>query len=160
MTKRRQVVGLVVSLAAVFAAAGIASHFTARSVAGWYPALAKPSWTPPGAVFAPVWTVLYFLMALAAWLVWRKAGGLAAARLPLALFAVQLALNAAWSILFFGLRMPGLAFGELVLLWLAIAATLAAFRRVVPAAGFLLAPYLAWVTFAGALNFALWRLNG
>ena len=160
MTKRRQVIGLVVSLAAVFAAAGVGSHFTARSVAGWYPTLAKPSWTPPGAVFAPVWTALYFLMAVAAWLVWRKAGGLAAARLPLALFAVQLALNAAWSILFFGLRMPGLAFGELVLLWLAIAATLAAFQRVVPAAGFLLAPYLAWVTFAGALNFALWRLNG
>ena len=160
MTKRRQVVGLVVSLAAVFAAAGVASLFTARSVAGWYTALAKPSWTPPGAVFAPVWTALYFLMALAAWLVWRKAGGLAAARLPLALFAVQLALNAAWSILFFGLRMPGLAFGELVLLWVAIAATLAAFRRVLPAAGLLLAPYLAWVTFAGALNFALWRLNG
>ncbi|HET6442192.1 MAG TPA: TspO/MBR family protein [Phycisphaerae bacterium] len=160
MTKRRQVIGLVVSLAAVFAAAGVGSHFTARSVAGWYPTLAKPSWTPPGAVFAPVWTALYFLMALAAWLVWRKAGGLAAARLPLALFAVQLALNAAWSILFFGLRMPGLAFGELVLLWVAIAATLAAFRRVLPAAGLLLAPYLAWVTFAGALNFALWRLNG
>ena len=160
MTKRRQVIGLVVSLAAVFAAAGVGSHFTARSVAGWYPTLAKPSWTPPGAVFAPVWTALYFLMAVAAWLVWRKAGGLAAARLPLALFAVQLALNAAWSILFFGLRMPGLAFGELVLLWVAIAATLAAFRRVLPAAGLLLAPYLAWVTFAGALNFALWRLNG
>jgi tryptophan-rich sensory protein len=144
----------------VFAAAGLGSHFTARSVAEWYPTLAKPSWTPPGAVFAPVWTALYFLMAVAAWLVWRKAGGLAAARLPLALFAVQLALNAAWSVLFFGLRMPGLAFGELVLLWLAIAATLAAFRRVVPAAGLMLAPYLAWVTFAGALNFTLWRLNG
>lgn len=160
MSALRQVIGLVVSFAAVFVAAGVASHFTARSVAEWYPTLAKPSWTPPNAVFAPVWTALYFLMALAAWLVWRKAGGLAAARLPLALFAVQLVLNAAWSILFFGLRMPGLAFGELVLLWLAIAATLAAFRHVLPAAGLLLAPYLAWVTFAGALNFALWRLNG
>ena len=160
MSALRQVVGLVVCLAAVFAAAGGASHFTARSVAEWYPALAKPAWTPPNAVFAPVWTALYFLMALVAWLVWRKAGGLAAARLPLALFAVQLALNAAWSILFFGLRMPGLAFGELVLLWLAIVATLAAFWRVLPAAGLLLAPYLAWVTFAGALNFAIWRLNG
>jgi tryptophan-rich sensory protein len=159
VTKRRQIVGLVVSLVLVFAAAGVASHFTTRSVAEWYPTLAKPSWTPPGAVFAPVWTALYFLMAVAAWLVWRKAGGLAAARLPLALFAVQLALNAAWSILFFGLRMPGLAFGELMLLWLVIVATLAAFRRVLPAAGLLLAPYLAWVTFAGALNFALWRLN-
>jgi len=160
MSALRQVVGLVVCLAAVLAAAGVASHFTARSAAEWYPTLAKPSWTPPNAVFAPAWTALYFLMALAAWLVWRKAGGLAAARLPLALFAVQLALNAAWSILFFGLRMPGLAFGELVLLWLAIVATLAAFWRVLPAAGLLLAPYLAWVTFAGALNFAIWRLNG
>ena len=159
MSALRQVIGLVVFLAAVFAAAGVGSLFTARSVAEWYPALAKPSWTPPNAVFGPVWTVLYLLMAVAAWLVWRKAGGLGAARLPLALFAVQLALNAAWSVLFFGLRMPGLAFGELVVLWLAIAATLAAFRRVVPAAGLLLAPYLAWVTFAGALNFALWRLN-
>jgi tryptophan-rich sensory protein len=105
-----------------------------------------------------VWTALYAMMAVAAWRVWRR-GGLAAQRRPLALFLGQLALNAAWTPLFFGLHRPGLAFAEMLLLWLAIAATLAAFRRVNRAAAWLLAPYLAWVSFAAVLNFTLWRLN-
>ena len=109
-------------------------------------------------MFGPVWTVLYAMMAVAAWLVWRDKG-LAGARLPLALFGVQLALNAAWSWLFFGFRMPGVAFAELVALCLAIVATVAAFWRTVPVAAWLMVPYLAWCTFAAALNFALWRLN-
>lgn len=159
MTVLRQVVGLAACLALVFAAAGLGSHFTAGGVGEWYASLAKPSWTPPDAVFAPVWTALYIMMAVAAWLVWRKAGSFAAAKAPMALFAAQLSLNAAWPALFFGLRMPGPAFAELVVLWAALAATLAAFWRVSRPAALLLAPYLAWVTFAGALNFALWRLN-
>jgi tryptophan-rich sensory protein len=124
----------------------------------WYKNLAKPWWTPPDWLFGPVWTLLYLFMGVAAWLVWRR-GGFQEARGALALFLVQLLLNALWSWVFFGLQQPGWAFLELSLLWLAIAATLAAFWRLVPAAGWLLAPYLAWVSFAGVLNFALWHLN-
>ena len=124
----------------------------------WYGALKKPPWNPPGWVFGPVWAALYTMMALAAWLVWRR-GGWVSQRRPLMLFLLQLALNAAWTLLFFGLHRPGLAFAEIVALWLAIAATVAAFRPASRAAAWLLAPYLAWVGFAAALNFALWRLN-
>ena len=122
----------------------------------WYERLRKPSWRPPNWVFPPAWALLYAAMALAAWLVWRRAGF----GPPLALWGAQLALNAAWSWVFFGLRRPDLAFAELAALWLAVAATLAAFAPVHAAAAWLMAPYLAWVTFAGALNLAIWRLNG
>lgn len=118
----------------------------------------KPAWNPPGWVFAPVWTLLYGLMALAAWLVWRR-GGFAANRRALVLFLAQVALNAAWTPIFFGMRLPGLAFAEILLLWAAIGATIGAFRKVDRIAAWLLAPYLAWVSFAAALNFTIWRLN-
>ncbi len=131
---------------------------TASSVATWYPTLTKPSWTPPDAWFGPVWTALYVAMGVAAWLVWR-AREWNETRTPLVLFAVQLALNAAWSFLFFGLRSPGLALVEIVALWVAIVATLLAFGRVSRLAAWLLTPYLAWVSFAMALNLAIWTLN-
>ncbi len=124
----------------------------------WYASLKKPSWNPPAWIFGPVWTALYAMMAVAAWRVWR-CGGWAAQRRPLTLFLVQLALNAAWTPLFFGWHRPGLAFAEIVLLWVAIAATLLAFRPASRTAAWLLAPYLAWVSFAGVLNFTLWKLN-
>ena len=124
----------------------------------WYRALHKPWFNPPGWVFGPVWTLLYASMAVAAWMLWRRRG-FRAARIPLMLFALQLVLNAAWTPLFFGLHRPGLAFAEIVLLWLAIAATVAAFFRDVRWAGWLMTPYLAWVSFAAVLNFALWRMN-
>ena len=124
----------------------------------WYPSLAKPAWTPPDWLFGPVWTLLYLMMGLAAWLVWRQAEA-GRARRPLLLYALQLLLNTCWSLLFFGLRSPGLALLEILLLWLAIAATLWAFARVRGWAAALLAPYLAWVSFAVALNFAIWRMN-
>jgi translocator protein len=113
---------------------------------------------PPGWIFAPVWTALYTMMAVAAWLVWRQ-GGWDKQCKPLLIFLVQLALNALWTPLFFGLHRPGVAFAEIVLLWLAIAATLAAFCRVSLIGAGLLVPYLAWVSFAVVLNFTLWRLN-
>ncbi len=147
--------GLVLLCLAV---GGIGSLWTMQAIPEWYAGLRKPSWTPPAGVFGPVWTLLYITMGIAAWLVWRKEGW-AGAVVPLALFAVQLALNLAWSGIFFGLRQPGWAFLEIVLLWGAIVATMVAFFRVVPAAGWLLAPYLLWVTFAAALNFAVWSLN-
>ncbi|NBV22077.1 MAG: tryptophan-rich sensory protein [Proteobacteria bacterium] len=121
----------------------------------WYRGLAKPEWTPPGWLFGPAWTVLYLLMATAAWRVWQRVGW----TLPLRCWLIQLALNAAWTPLFFGLKQPGWAFGEIVLLWLAIAVTLRQFFMVERWAGGLLVPYLLWVTFASALNFAIWRMN-
>lgn len=151
----RQVLALIGWLALCFAATGTAAFV---SIDGWYAALQKPSWNPPAWVFGPAWTVLYISMAVAAWLVWRE-GGWKAQRRALGLFLVQWVLNALWTPLFFGLHRPGLAFAEIVILWLAIAATLAAFWRVNKVAGVLLVPYLAWVTFAAALNFAIWRLN-
>lgn len=141
-----------------FTAAGIGGYWTSLSQPGWYDELAKPSWTPPSWLFGPVWTTLYLAMAVAAWLVWRH-GGWAGQRRPLTLFLVQLALNTAWSGLFFGLRSPGLGMLEIVILWLAILLTLRAFFRVDRVAGWLFVPYLLWVTFAAALNFAVWRLN-
>ncbi len=124
----------------------------------WYASLKKPSWNPPGWIFGPVWTALYTMMGVAAWLVWRR-GGFAAQRWPLGLFLAQLALNAAWTPLFFGLHWLGAAFAEILLLWLAIASTIAAFWGVHRAAAGLLVPYLAWVSFAAVLNGTLWRLN-
>ena len=124
----------------------------------WYATLKKPSWNPPGWVFGPVWTLLYTLMAVAAWLVWRQ-GGLRAQRRPLSLFLAQLLFNALWTPLFFGLHQPGLAFADIVLLWLALLGTVITFWKVRALAGALLLPYLAWVTFAAVLNFTLWQLN-
>ena len=158
MSRGRQAFGLVVVVVVTFAAAGIGSVFTSGSVSEWYPSIEKPSWTPPGWIFGPVWTALYTLMAVAAWVIWRKEGW-AGARAALVLYAVQLALNAAWSPLFFGLRMPGVAFAELVVLWMAVIATAVAFWKKSPLAGALLVPYVLWTTFAAALNLAIWRLN-
>ena len=132
--------------------------FTSGSVATWFPTLRKPAWNPPGWVFGPVWTLLYLMMATAAWLVWRKAGFSGAAG-PLGIFALQLALNAAWSPLFFGLKNPAAGLVDIVALWIAIGATVVSFWLVVPVAGALLLPYWLWVSFATALNFAIWRLN-
>jgi benzodiazapine receptor len=140
-----------------FLAAGLGSLFTMASVGGWYTTLAKPAWSPPDWIFGPVWTVLYATMAVGGWLVWRR-GGLASVP-ALRWFAVQLVLNVGWSVVFFGLRMPGLAVIEIVVLWLAIGATLMTSWRVSRPASILLVPYLLWVSFAAALNFAIWRLN-
>lgn len=148
---------LVLFLAVVAAAAGVGGLFTARSVGTWYRELNRPSWTPPGWLFSPVWTALYVMMAVAAWRVWQVAG--AGARAALAAFGVQLVLNAGWSAVFFGLRSPGWAFAELCALWLAIVATIVLFTRHSLLAGVLMAPYVAWTTFAGVLNFAIWRMN-
>jgi tryptophan-rich sensory protein len=131
---------------------------TAASLRMWYPSLVKPSWNPPNAVFGPVWTVLYALMAVAAWRVERQRSHPQRLR-ALAIFVVQLLLNVAWSWIFFGLQSPGMAAIEVVFLWAAILATIVAFWPIDRVAAFLMVPYLAWVTFATALNIAIWRLN-
>ena len=151
--------GLVVSLVICFAAAGIGGAVTTPKIGTWYATLAKPSWNPPNWIFGPVWSALYFCMAIAAWLVWRQ-GGFSVAAVPLTLFGVQLALNVFWSCIFFGLRSPGLAFLEVLVLWAAIGATTVTFWQRSMVAGILFVPYLAWVSFASVLNCVIWRLNG
>lgn len=140
-------------------AAGIGGLATATSVGGWYQTLERPAFAPPNWLFGPVWTVLYGLMAVSAFLVWRQGWPAREAKIALALFGAQLALNVLWSVVFFGLQAPGAAFVELVMLWLAILAWLLSSWRVSRLAGLLIVPYLAWVTFAGVLNAAIWRLN-
>jgi len=154
----RQLTGLVVFVAICFAVAGIATAFTTPAIPSWYAGLRKPSWTPPNWVFGPVWSFLYLAMAVAAWLVWRELG-LSGGAVPLTIFGIQLALNLAWCVIFFSLHLPGPAFVEIVVLLLAIAATIAAFWQVSAAAGVLLLPYIAWVGYAAALNFGVWRMN-
>jgi benzodiazapine receptor len=148
---------LIVFLAISLGAGGLGSFFTAGSVRDWYPHLRKPAGTPPSWVFGPVWTTLYVLMAVAAWLVWQEYG--LGARFALMIFFAQLALNVAWSGIFFGSRLPGVAFAEIAILWLAIAFNVILFHWLKPPAAWLLVPYLAWVTYAGYLNFGIWRLN-
>lgn len=121
----------------------------------WYAALIKPAWNPPSWIFGPAWTLLYTLMAVAAWLVWKRVGF----SRPLAFYFVQLALNAAWTPIFFGAHQLGWALIEILIMWIMILLTLLSFRRVTPSAGWLFLPYLAWVSFATVLNFTLWRLN-
>lgn len=136
----------------------IASLFGAAFQPGaWYQDLAKPAWTPPGWLFAPVWTLLYVAIAIAGWLVWRAAGSRFTA--PVYLWFVQLGLNAAWSWLFFGLHRPGAAFVDIVLLFVAIVAFIASAWRYSAAAAGLFVPYAGWVGFAAALNYAIWKLN-
>ncbi|ANM31609.1 hypothetical protein ABI59_21665 [Acidobacteria bacterium Mor1] len=154
----RSLVALVVAVLACLGIGGAGSALTNVSVKTWYPTLTKPSWNPPDAAFPIVWTTLFVMMGISAWLVWRRRRLVRVDR-ALILFAVQLALNIAWSALFFTLRNPGLAFAEILMLWVMIAATAAAFFKVSRLAGWLLVPYLAWVGFAAVLNFTIWRLN-
>ncbi|MEY4938574.1 MAG: hypothetical protein RIQ93_309 [Verrucomicrobiota bacterium] len=149
---------LVGFLAASFTAAAIGGAATATSVREWYPVLTKPARNPPAWIFGPVWTCLYFMMSLAAWRVWRR-GSRPAVRKALTLFFVQLALNALWSVLFFGLRRPDLALAEIVFLWICLAVAQRAFWQIDRVAGWLWTPYLAWVTFAAGLNAAIVVLN-
>jgi tryptophan-rich sensory protein len=153
-----QWIGLVASILICFAAAGIGSLFTIPATAGWYATLNKHSWNPPNRIFGPVWSTLYLLMGISAWLIWRERGFKGAA-FALTFFALQLALNALWSYLFFGLHNPGLALIEIIFLWIAILATLIAFSRLNTIAGALLLPYILWVTFAAFLNYTIWKLN-
>jgi benzodiazapine receptor len=157
LSQTKQLAGLVGWLMTAFVAAALGGVASAQA-GPFYRELVRPAWAPPGWLFGPVWTLLYLLMGIAAWLVWRD-GGFRKACLALSLFLVQLALNALWTWLFFAWRQGALAFGEILVLWLLILGTVFRFWRVRPLAGALLLPYLAWVTFASALCFAMWRLN-
>lgn len=151
-------ISLLVSLGICFAVAGLGGRLTAPEIAGWYRTLARPAIAPPNWVFGPVWTLLYALMAVSIWQVWQT-GHSAWRTTGVTLFAVQLTLNLAWSWIFFHKHQIGAALADLILLWAVAGATMLVFFRVVPAAGWLMLPYLAWLTFAAVLNAAFWRLN-
>jgi len=156
-TSRQQFLGFIGWLAASFIAAALGAVASVQA-ATFYTQLARPAWAPPPWVFGPVWTVLYLMMAIAAWLVWRR-GGFSAARTALSLFIAQLAANALWSWLFFAWHLGAAAFADIIVLCLLIVATLLAFWRHSKTAALLLVPYLLWVSFAMALNFSVWHLN-
>jgi tryptophan-rich sensory protein len=141
--------------------AAVAAAGAAFTPGPWYADLTKPDWTPPAGLFGPVWTALYATIAVAGWLAWRRRDSVESrrAQAAFAFFGLQLVLNALWSFFFFGLRRPDIAFADIVLLWLAILANVLLFYGLRPAAGLLLLPYFAWVSFAARLNLAIWRLN-
>lgn len=156
----KNILGLFVAVGICELAGIVGSVFTIAAIPSWYATIAKPLLNPPAWVFGPVWTILYLLMGIAAWLVWKKHKEEAqGTNRALGIFGVQLLLNTLWSVLFFGLQSPALAFIDIVLLWLAIVWTMIAFSRISPLATYLLAPYLAWVTFASYLNYVIWILN-
>jgi benzodiazapine receptor len=151
----RDVLGLAGFVLLCFGVSLLGSIPAASAVPEWYASLERPAWGPPSWVFGPVWTVLYPLIAVAGWLVWREGRS----RTATLLYLLQLALNAAWPWIFFGMRRPDLAFLDIVALVAAIASTIVVFTRKSQTAARLLVPYLAWVLFAAALNLAVWRLN-
>lgn len=157
LTRQKQIAGLAGWIIVSFIAAAVGGAASIQA-GPFYAQLARPDWAPPAAIFGPVWTALYALMGVAAWLVWRV-GGFRAAKSALTLFLVQLALNALWSWLFFGWHQGAIAFADILLLWALIVATIVSFWRARPLAGALLVPYLLWVSFACALNYSMWQLN-
>jgi len=150
----------IIAAIAICESAGIlGAVFTMPSIPAWYRGLAKPAFTPPSWVFGPAWTILFALMGIAAYLVWEKGLAHKGAKAARAMFFVQLALNILWSFIFFGKQNPGGAFVEIIFLWLAILATILAFAKISKAAAWLLVPYIVWVSFAGYLNYSIWRLE-
>lgn len=158
-TAMRTALKLIIAITVSELVGIVGSVFTAPSVASWYAELAKPVINPPAWVFGPVWTTLFALMGIAAFLVWREGLERKSVKIALGIFIGQLVFNTLWSIIFFGLHSPGGALVEIVFLWLAIAATIVAFARIFKPAAWLLLPYILWVSFAIYLNYALWTLN-
>jgi tryptophan-rich sensory protein len=149
------IIALLVWIAIAFVPGLIGSQFMPGE---WYAQLKKPSWTPPGYLFGPVWTFLYLSMGVSAWLVWKR-GGYVGASIALTLFLIQLVFNGLWSWLFFGRHRPDLAFADIAILWCLILATGLTLWRQNSVAGVLMIPYFIWVSFASALNYSIWRLN-
>lgn len=152
-------VRLITSIVIVQLAGIIGAVFTTPAIGTWYATLVQPDLVPPNWIFGPVWTTLYLFMGIALYLIWSKGLDRKDVQSALTIFAIQLVLNTAWSIIFFGLKNPGAAFLELVILWIAIAATIVAFHKLSKPAAYLLVPYILWVSFAGYLNYSIWQLN-
>jgi benzodiazapine receptor len=161
--KKEDVLKLLVAIALCESAGIIGSVFTASSIPTWYATLQKPSFSPPNWVFGPVWTTLFALMGIAAFLIWttktRSANQQKEVAIAKTIFILQLVLNVLWSVVFFGLQQPGAAFIEIIFLWGAIVASIFFFSRISKTAAWLLAPYLAWVSFAAYLNYSIYLLN-
>lgn len=150
---------LIIAIIISELAGGIGTLFTISEIPTWYAGLIKPVLNPPSMIFGPVWTTLYFLMGIAAFLVWNKGWDRKDVRRALAVFGLQLFLNAIWSIIFFGLHSPFWAFVDITLMWLAIIWTMILFYKISKPAMWLLLPYIVWVSFAGYLNLMIWLLN-
>ncbi len=148
---------LLISIVICQAVGGIGSIFTVPAISGWYKSLQKPFFNPPNWIFSPVWIFLFLLMGISLYLVWNR--GARENKKAIIIFGVQLALNILWSIIFFGFKSPGLAFLEIIILWLAILTTIISFYKISKTAGLVLIPYILWVSFALILNFFLWQLN-
>ena len=153
------IVKLIIAIAIPVLVGAISGYFTITGVESWYQTIQKPSWNPPNWIFGPVWTTLYVMMGIALWVVWKEDTSRELKMIAFILFAAQLLLNFFWSLIFFKLEQPGWAFAEIVVLWVAILATIFAFGQVNKVAAWLLVPYIAWVSFAGMLNYTIWRLN-
>lgn len=155
---KKSILPLLISILIVFSFGFIGSFFTTPSIATWYAFINKPSFSPPNWLFAPAWTLLYILMAIAAFLIWQKRDN-PKTKQALIFYGIQLVLNAFWSIIFFGMHNPGLALLEIIILWLFILIILIKFYKINKTAGLLFIPYLLWVSFASILNYAIWILN-
>ena len=155
----RKPIRLIVAVLLPVLVGAVSGLFTASSVKTWFVTLNKPSFNPPSYVFAPVWTTLYIMMGVAFYLVWVSVTDKAQQHKAMTVYFIQLFLNFCWSFIFFYKQRPDLAFIEIVFLWVSIVATLVLFYRISNPAGWLLVPYLLWVSFASALNYAIWQLN-
>lgn len=153
----KKIIKLLISILVCQAAGGVGAIFTVPAISGWYKSLQKPFFNPPDWIFSPVWIFLFLLMGISLYLVWNR--GLRENKKAIIIFGIQLVLNIFWSIIFFGLKSPGFAFWEMIILWLAILATIISFYKISKTAGLLLVPYILWVSFALILNLFLWQLN-
>lgn len=156
--KDQNILSLIIFILICLFAEVVGSYLTFTSVKDWYPTVAKPSWTPPSWLFGPVWTTLYILMGISAWMVWKE-GGFQQNPFALGIFFIQLAINVLWSGFFFGLQGIGLALINIVILWVLIIAMVITFWQTKQMAGVLNIPYWLWVSYATALNFQIWRMN-
>lgn len=156
---RNKILKLIAAILVCQFAGFIGSFFTAPSVTTWYASIQKPDFTPPNWIFAPVWTTLFLLMGISLYLVWERGLEKKEVKLAISIFGIQFVLNIIWSLLFFGLQNPFFAFVEIILLWIAILATIVLFYRISGKAGLLMVPYILWVSFAAFLNYSIWILN-
>lgn len=154
-----RLIQMLIAIVIAESAGVVGSLFTASSVNGWYAEIVRPVFTPPAWVFGPVWTILFALMGIASFLIWEKGIHRTDVKCAIGIYVGQLVLNVLWSVIFFGLRSPGGAFIEIVFLWCGILITIVMFSRISRIAGWLLVPYIIWVSFAMYLNYAIWVLN-
>jgi len=150
---------LIVAIAVCQLAGIVGSFFTTPAISGWYDGLVRPVLNPPSWIFGPVWITLYLLMGIALYLIWQQGLNRKEVKVAMVVFGIQLVLNALWSIVFFGLQNPGLAFVDILLLWISILLSIILFYKISKPASYLLIPYILWVSFAGYLNYAIWTLN-